>query len=387
MNKVFCSIGLFLAFNALQAQPLPYYQDAYNEDGEDLREALYDIIKVHTRLQYSSSSTDTWDVLKVSDKDTTNTSNVCLIYAGVSVNGPQEYNNGQGWNREHVWPQSLGGFNTSAGVGTDVHNLKPADGGLNSLRSNHEYDDLGSGGSAVNYNGSATGNRVNGSAKLFEPRDKVKGDLARDDLGSSGSAVNYNGSATGNRVNGSAKLFEPRDKVKGDLARIILYMDLRYEGAGGEPDLVVQESLNSGGTTFAVLSTLIAWHWADPVDSFEMNRNNVIHNMQGNRNPFIDHPELVHYIYGDSTHVAWNPYMAVHEQGPIHLKIGPNPADSFLNITTTEASDFQIFTLGKHLVDEGTLKAGENKLPVNHLPSATYYMLVGDRMEKIIIQH
>ena len=79
--------------------------------------------------------------------------------------------------------------------------------------------------------------------------------------------------------------------------------------------------------------------------------------------------------------------MAVQEQGPIHLKIGPNPADSFLNITTNEASDFQIFTLGKHLVDEGTLKAGENKLPVNHLPSATYYMLVGDRMEKVIIQH
>ncbi|MGB1735018.1 MAG: hypothetical protein ACPHGZ_01215, partial [Schleiferiaceae bacterium] len=119
MNKLFCSVGLFLAFNALQAQPLPYYQDAYNEDGEDLREALYDIIKVHTRLQYSSSNTDTWDVLKVSDKDTTNSDNVCLIYAGVSVNGPQEYNNGQGWTREHVWPQSLGGFGTGAGVGTD----------------------------------------------------------------------------------------------------------------------------------------------------------------------------------------------------------------------------------------------------------------------------
>ena len=113
MKKILTVAVLFIAAASLQAQPLPYYQDAYNESGEDLREALYDIIKVHTRLSYSSSSTDTWDVLKVSDKDTTNTSNVCLIYAGVSVDGPQEYNNGQGWNREHVWPQSLGGFNTS----------------------------------------------------------------------------------------------------------------------------------------------------------------------------------------------------------------------------------------------------------------------------------
>ena len=163
MKKLFTLFATVLALSTLQAQPLPYYQDAYNESGEDLREALYDIIKVHTRLTYSSSSTDTWDVLKASDKDTTNTSNVCLIYAGVSVDGPQEYNNGQGWNREHVWPRSLGNFGTSQGVGTDVHNLKPADGGLNSLRSNHEYDDLGSTGSGVNYNGTATGNRINRS--------------------------------------------------------------------------------------------------------------------------------------------------------------------------------------------------------------------------------
>ena len=98
MKKILTVAVLFIAAASLQAQPLPYYQDAYNESWEDLREALYDIIKVHTRLSYSSSSTDTWDVLKVSDKDTTNTSNVCLIYAGVSVDGPQEYNNGQGWN-------------------------------------------------------------------------------------------------------------------------------------------------------------------------------------------------------------------------------------------------------------------------------------------------
>jgi len=348
MKKLLSAVVLFITAASLQAQPLPYYQDAYNESGEDLREALYDIIKVHTRLTYSSSSTDTWDVLKASDKDTTNTSNVCLIYAGVSVNGPQEYNNGQGWNREHVWPRSLGNFGTSQGVGTDVHNLKPADGGLNSLRSNHEYDDLGS----------------------------------------TGSGVNYNGTATGNRINGSAGLFEPRDKVKGDLARIILYMDLRYEGAGSEPDLVVREALNSGGTTHAVLSTLLDWHFADPVDSFELNRNDVIHNMQGNRNPFIDHPELVHYIYGDSTNVAWNPFMAVEmSPEPSNLHLGPIPADAFLNITAAIAAPYSITNLSGEQMQEGTLSSGNNRIIVETLPAGSYILQSGELREQIIIAH
>jgi len=348
MKKLLSAVVLFITAASLQAQPLPYYQDAYNESGEDLREALYDIIKVHTRLTYSSSSTDTWDVLKASDKDTTNTSNVCLIYAGVSVNGPQEYNNGQGWNREHVWPRSLGNFGTSQGVGTDVHNLKPADGGLNSLRSNHEYDDLGS----------------------------------------TGSGVNYNGTATGNRINGSAGLFEPRDKVKGDLARIILYMDLRYEGAGSEPDLVVREALNSGGTTHAVLSTLLDWHFTDPVDSFELNRNDVIHNMQGNRNPFIDHPELVHYIYGDSTNVAWNPFMAVEmSPEPSNLHLGPIPADAFLNITAAIAAPYSITNLSGEQMQEGTLSSGNNRIIVETLPAGSYILQSGELREQIIIAH
>ena len=348
MKKLFTLFATVLALSTLQAQPLPYYQDAYNESGEDLREALYDIIKVHTRLTYSSSSTDTWDVLKASDKDTTNTSNVCLIYAGVSVNGPQEYNNGQGWNREHVWPRSLGNFGTSQGVGTDVHNLKPADGGLNSLRSNIEYDDLGS----------------------------------------TGSGVNYNGTATGNRINGSAGLFEPRDKVKGDLARIILYMDLRYEGAGSEPDLVVREALNSGGTTHAVLSTLLDWHFTDPVDSFELNRNDVIHNMQGNRNPFIDHPELVHYIYGDSTNVAWNPFMAVEmSPEPSNLHLGPIPADAFLNITAAIAAPYSITNLSGEQMQEGTLSSGNNRIIVETLPAGSYILQSGELREQIIIAH
>ena len=69
---------------------------------------------------------------------------------------------------------------------------------------------------------------------------------------------------------------------RGISARIIMYMDLRYEGQQGEPDLVMREALNSGGNTFAVMSTLIDWHFQDTVDQFELDRNDAIHNMQGN---------------------------------------------------------------------------------------------------------
>jgi endonuclease I len=341
--------GLLLTIGA-SAQPLTYYQDAWNEDGDDLREALYDIIRVHTKLPYSSSSTDTWDVLKASDVDPSNSSNVLLIYAGISVNGPQEYNNGQGWNREHVWPRSLGGFGTSAGVGTDVHNLKPATISLNSTRSNHEYDELGTGGNAVNYNGNATGNRLNASAGIFEPR----------------------------------------DDIKGDLARIIMYMDLRYEGQQGEPDLVMREALNSGGNTFAVMSTLIDWHFQDTVDQFELDRNDAIHNMQGNRNPFIDHPELVHYVYGDSVGVAWNPFMDVIiiECGfgePI--KYYPNPADTELHLETPFAGTAHLTSVdGKRFEFEHI--QGTNRIDVSHLPSGQYTLGFSDgTKEKVLVVH
>ena len=330
------------------AQPLTYYQDAWGEDGEDLREALHDIIKVHTKLTYSSSSTDTWDVLKVSDADTANPVNVQLIYAGVAVNGPQEYNNGNGWNREHVWPRSLGGFTTSAGVGTDVHNLKPADGPLNSLRSNHEYDELGTGGSPVNYNGNATGNRFNASAGIFEPR----------------------------------------DAVKGDLARIIMYMDVRYEGSGGEPDLVLREALNSGGNTFAVMSTLIDWHFQDTVDAFEMRRNHVIDSMQGNRNPFIDHPELVHYVFGDSVGVAWNPFMNV-EDAPADLPtfaLFPNPASGLLQILAPEEGTAELYTAQGQLAMRAVLNQGLNPIATEALAPGWYQVIFSDgSRERVLI--
>ena len=265
--KLIKTLLLALCVFQTNGQTANYYLSAEGKGGNALRSALNGIISNNTVIPYTSSSnTDTWDVLKLSDANSSNPANVNLIYSGSTTNGAQEYNGGNGWNREHVWPQSFGA-STSQTVGTDVHNLKPADPSLNSLRSNLEFDDLG------NF----------------------------------GSTVYYNGVPTGCKYSSSMGVFEPRNDIKGDLARIILYMDLRYEGIGNEPDLSVQENLNTGGFTFAVLSTLLQWHQNDPVDAFEMNRNNIIYNYQGNRNPFIDYPELVDYLYGSNTSASWNP--------------------------------------------------------------------------------
>jgi endonuclease I len=189
---------------------------------------------------------------------------VILIYSGESVNAAQEYNNANGWTREHVWAKSRGDFGTDKGAGTDCHHLKPCSSSLNSSRSNRAF---GEGGSQIWYNGSATDNY---------------------------SGVEYT--------------FEPRDEVKGDVARMILYMATRYNGENGEPDLDLTEQVL--GTTdkqpiHGMKSILLKWHNEDPVDDYERNRNNVVYFYQENRNPFIDHPEYVELIWGTQTGIGF----------------------------------------------------------------------------------
>ena len=96
--------------------------------------------------------------------------------------------------------------------------------------------------------------------------------------------------------------WEPPNHIKGDIARILFYMDVRYEGGDDdEPDLTIVEYVNTyPNPEIGKLSTLILWHLQDPVDDFELNRNEAIYGIQGNRNPFIDHPEYV-LLYGKIT--------------------------------------------------------------------------------------
>ena len=328
----FLSLSVGFAPNLLIGQiPSSYYNSAENKSDQALRTALHNIIDDHIEFPYTSSATDTWDILQESDADPVNSNNVLLIYTRQSVNGPQEYNGGGGWNREHVWAKSRGDFGTATGEGTDVHNLRASNINVNSTRSNYSFDNCTSSSCVQTY---------------------------------------------GNSYSSSGLVFEPRDEDKGDVARVIFYMDVRYEGDSGEEDLEMTETILSSSSKsplHGVRSTLLEWHELDPVDDFERNRNDVIYSYQGNRNPFIDHPELVDYIWGDQQQAAWNSSLSNPTVQTNRELFIPNPVQtSYVDIPPSiNANTIALYNVqGKQMSNlPGT--AGRVKMPIT---SGIYFL-------------
>jgi endonuclease I len=224
-----------------------YYAAAIGKTGTALKDSLHTIISDQTKISYSA----VWEALKVTDQDPNNSSNVKLLYSGLSRSKSLNGGNTGNWNREHVWAKSHGDFGTSTGPGTDLHHLRPEDVQVNSIRGNKDFDNGGS------------------------------------------SFTNSGGSLT------DSNSFEPRDAVKGDVARMVLYMAVRYEGDDNWPDLEANDAVTNGSAPYhGRLSVLKQWNDEDPPDAFEERRNEVIYdNYQHNRNPFIDHPEWVESIW------------------------------------------------------------------------------------------
>jgi len=241
-------ILLALSFHGV-TQQTGYYNGADGKSGEELKTALYNIIKGHDTYEYYSSST----VFEESDQDPNNPENVILVYTGRSADNGNYGSGGDYINREHVWAKSHGDFGEEPPEGSDFHNLKPADASVNMDRSNLDFD--------------------NGGSQHSE--------------------------ATGCYFDGNS--WEPRDEVKGDIARILFYMATRYEGENGEEDLKLVDEVNtSPSPEHGKLSTLLEWNNQDPPDAFERNRNNVIFRWQDNRNPFIDNPQWANLIWNEA---------------------------------------------------------------------------------------
>ncbi|WP_026454333.1 endonuclease I family protein [Saccharomonospora iraqiensis] len=226
--------------------PDGYYAGTEGLTGGSLKTALHDIVSDHTVLTYD----EVWEALRVTDEAPGDPADVVLLYSGTTRDADDNGGGSGDWNREHVWPKSRGDLGTH-GPGSDLHHLRPTDVRVNSIRDSKDFD-LGG-----------------------EPVDGAPGTTTDDDS------------------------FAPRDEVRGDVARMVLYMAVRYEGDGAEPDLELDDRTGTGSVPrLGRLPVLLDWHAADPPDAFERRRNALIHEQfQHNRNPFIDHPEWAAAIW------------------------------------------------------------------------------------------
>ncbi len=227
-----------------------YYSGINDLVGQELKDELSLIINEGIeRTSYAEAK----EYLADSDVSLDDDTKVYNIYDGVLA--PRVWDS-TSWHREHVWPNSRLGLDrvdeSNRTIASDLHNLRAVTPRVNSSRSDRVFSD-GSGDYTIT-----------------------------DDGG-----------------------FYPGDDHKGDVARIIFYMAVMYDELMliDDMDLLLNEEdhYTPAGARMGQLSLLLRWHREDPVDEFEISRNQSIYEAQNNRNPFIDKPELVHLIWEDMT--------------------------------------------------------------------------------------
>jgi endonuclease I len=308
--------------------PAGYYASANGLFGSALRVALHNIIKNHTIQTYSFalSAFTTTDV-KPNGK-------VWDMYSDIpGGTPPYEYSFGQtgqggseglGYNREHSWPDSW--FGGSSPMHSDLWILYPTDSRVNGIRSNYPYGEVGSP-TTTSLNGSKLGPSV---------------------------SPGYAGT-----------VFEPIDPYKGDFARGQFYVATRYfneDGAWpGSPSA-------DGAEIYPwAVQQYSAWAGSDPVSWKERMRNGAVYVYQGNRNPFVDHPEYLAMIYDSSSVIGVG-------DGPtarsLHLRgNAPNPFSANTTIRfdlpARARASLRVYDVSGRLVrtlTDGELEAGPHQV-------------------------
>ncbi|MDR0799105.1 MAG: endonuclease [Dysgonamonadaceae bacterium] len=368
MKNKFAVCLLFAVFSAtIFAQaPEGYYNSAAGKSTSQLKTALYQIIKNPDVTSYAGL----WYSFMSTDERPDNPNHVWDMYSDVpNGNPPYIYefqtdqcgsysSEGDCYNREHSFPKSWFGGEVSP-MYRDLFHLYPSDGKVNGMRSNYPYGEVQS----------ATWTSRNGSK-----------------LGSGKSSQGYTGT-----------VFEPIDAYKGDFARTYFYMATCYENlfAGwirnSEAVPMLAGNAYPGYKTWAV-NLLLKWHRNDPVSQKEIDRNNVAYTIQNNRNPFIDYPELVEYIWGNQMDSEWQDTPTGIENLKIELVLSPNPAQDELHISSDNPfQKYEIFNLGGQKILAGNLTS-EKVIPVSSLQNGLYILcLIAENqpsvMKKFAIRH
>ena len=250
---IFVGVFVVAISGEVKSQPAGYYNSAYGLTGLQLKSTLHHIINDHNAVSYSYL----WTAFQTTDVRPN--SKVWDIYSNTQYVFVDDQcgsydSEGDCYNREHSWPQSW--FNEAAPMKSDLFHIYPTDGYVNGVRSNYPFGEVGTA-TYVSSNGSKLGNCV---------------------------TPGY-----------SSKVFEPIDEYKGDLARSMFYMSVRYYT---EDDGWASSGMtNKSEIKDWAMTMLLRWHESDPVSQKEIDRNNAIYAIQGNRNPFIDNPDFAPMIW------------------------------------------------------------------------------------------
>ena len=242
--------------------------------------------------------------------------------------GSNSSSEGNGWNREHIFANSWFGGNSNPAF-SDLFNLFPSDIYVNSLKANLPLGEVSS-------------NTVLGLT------------LSKIGPDANGCSNNCNSGASGD-------VFEPADQYKGDFARAFLYMAVKYEGQAmiWEDESACGDQVMTGDPfkfyTSCYLNLMIKWHVQDPPDQLELDRNNAIFNIQGNRNPFIDNPQYATDIWGNNCCPSCDPFTV--EATPACSSIG-NTFDINYTISGSAVGPFTITESATNTTFNGLTASG-----------------------------
>ena len=307
--------------------PAGYYDSLEGKSGATLKQAVQDII-ANPSVVHAHNYGDMETILKTADQNPLNSNQVWLMYVEVprSKLDMQEtgINTGK-WNREHIYPQSRGGFSDGTesipdGINNwlptnaddilaghaDAHHIRAEDGPENSSRGNKDYGEY---------------------------------------LGPVGTQGSWHG----------------------DVARSLFYMAVRYNALS----VVNGNPANTTVGQIGDLALLLQWNQTDPRDDFEMNRNNYIYTWQVNRNPFIDYPALADYIWGANSGQTWFSTLSNTDFDAVQVVLHPNPAKDNITVfgITTDAKMEVFSTLGQKVFEQNF--TGESSINLN-LASGIY---------------
>jgi endonuclease I len=307
------SVLLFLCIFLSAQIPANYYSKAIGKQSAELKTVLYEIVKPHKSLDYGNLN----NTFRTTDWHPDG------YFWDMYSTYKRSY--WSGMNREHSMPKSWFGVNYGAEneqpIGCDVHNLFPSDANINSEKSNYAL--------GVASSSSYLSNSLCKVGKSTYP--------------------GYSGT-----------VFEPANEYKGDFARGYMYMVTCYENYANTWQSTGTSSMLQRNTypvfnTYAV-NLLMEWHRADPVSSKEINRNDSVYSLQKNRNPFIDHPLLAEYLWGEFVGESWDGTSVGPEtDSPLIFEYHPENQTVFVQLQKPADAIFAIYSLSGELKQNGNV--------------------------------